>query len=339
MARPLRIQYPGAWYHVTSRGNERRDIFSDDADRCRWLEILGESASIYGVEIHAYVLMSNHFHLVVHTPQANLNRFMQRFNTTYTVYFNRRHSRSGHLFQGRYKALLVDADSYLLELSRYVHLNPVRVKRNASLRLSEKREVLQRYQWSSYGGYTHLGKRLAFLACGKVLSMIGTGDDARSRRAYRRFVQKGLEGSHTFDLKEEVRAQTVLGSKDFLEWLRDRFLSGAGRKFAERPAARALMIRFQSPDAIAARLSPLLGVAFKDLLRARSRHRDERAIFLELCRRHLSGRRSISSLAEDLGIGVSAFSQNRKRLEARMETDPLLRKRFERAGSALNISK
>ena len=169
--------------------------------------------------------------------------------------------------------------------------------------------------------------------------MIGTGDDTRSRRAYRLFVQKGLEGSHTFDLKEEVRAQSVLGSKDFREWLRDRYLSGAGREFAERPAARALMIRFQSPDAIAARLSPLLGVAFKDLLRARSRHRDERAIFLELCRRHLSGRRSISSLAEDLGIGVSAFSQNRKRLEARMETDPLLRKRFERAGSALNFSK
>jgi REP element-mobilizing transposase RayT len=302
------------------------------------LEILAESASVYGAEIHAYVLMSNHFHLVVHTPQANLNRFMQRFNTTYTVYFNRRHYRSGHLFQGRYKALLVDADSYLLELSRYVHLNPVRVKRNASLSLSEKRDVLQSYQWSSYGGYTHLDKRLAFLDCGKVLSMIGTGDDTRSRRAYRRFVQKGLDGSHTFDLKEEVRAQTVLGSEDFREWLRDRFLSGADRKFAEQPAARALMIRFKSPDAIAARLSPVLEVEFEDLLRARSRHRDERAIFLELCRRHLSGRRSISSLAADLGIGVSAFSQNRKRLGARMETDPHLRKRFERAESTLNQS-
>ncbi|MDJ0889358.1 MAG: transposase [Desulfobacterales bacterium] len=338
MARPLRIQYPGAWYHVTSRGNERRDIFTDDADRGRWLEILAQSASIYGAEIHAYVLMNNHFHLVVHTPQANLNRFMQRFNTTYTVYFNRRHYRHGHLFQGRYKALLVDADSYLIELSRYVHLNPVRVMQNASLSLSAKREVLQRYQWSSYGGYTHLGKRLAFLDCGKVLSMIGTGDDARSRRAYRRFVQKGLDGSHTFDLKEEVRAQTVLGSEDFREWLRDRFLSGTGREYAERPAARALMIRFRSPDAIAARLSPVLAVAFDDLLRARSRYRDERAIFLELCRRHLSGGRSMSSIAADLGIGVSALSQNRKRLGARMETDPHLRKQFERAESVLSDS-
>ena len=338
MARPLRIQYPGAWYHVTSRGNERRDIFSDDTDRGQLLEILAESASIYGAEIHAYVLMSNHFHLVVHTPQANLNRLMQRFNTAYTVYFNRRHYRSGHLFQGRCKALLVDADSYLIELSRYVHLNPVRVMRNASLGLSAKREVLQSYQWSSYGGYTHLGKRMAFLDCGKVLSLIGTGDDARNRMAYRRFVQKGLDGSHTFDLKEEVRAQTVLGSEDFREWLRNRILSGAGRNFTERPAARALMIRFRSPKAIAAQLSPVLEVAFKDLLQSRSRYRDERAIFMELCRRHLSGGRSMSSIAADLGIGVSALSQNRKRLKARMATDPHLRKQFERAENLLNDS-
>lgn len=100
MARPLRIQYPGAWYHLTCRGNEGRSIFTADADRCRFLAILAQSAAIYQVEIHAYVLMSDHFHLVVHTPQANLNRFMQRFNTTYSVYFNRRHGCRGQLYQG-----------------------------------------------------------------------------------------------------------------------------------------------------------------------------------------------------------------------------------------------
>jgi REP element-mobilizing transposase RayT len=200
MTRPLRIQYPGAWYHVTCRGNERRDIFADDSDRCQFLDILTESCAIYGVEIHGYVLMTNHFHFVVHTPQANLNRFMQRFNTTYTVYFNRRHHRSGHLFQGRYKALLVDADSYLLELSRYVHLNPVRVKGNAALSPTEKRETLRSYRWSSFNGYIQLGKRPEFLHCGKILTMIGTGDDPHSRRAYRRFVQKGLDAAPEFNL-------------------------------------------------------------------------------------------------------------------------------------------
>jgi REP element-mobilizing transposase RayT len=112
MARPLRIEYPGAFYHVTCRGNERREIFADDRDRKRFLEILAESKEIYGVEVHGYVVMANHFHLMVMTPEANLQKFMQRFNTSYTVYFNRRHRRSGHLYQGRYKAILVDADNY-----------------------------------------------------------------------------------------------------------------------------------------------------------------------------------------------------------------------------------
>jgi hypothetical protein len=133
--------------------------------------------------------------------------------------------------KGRYKALLVVADSHLLERSRYVHLNPLRMQRNASRSLSEKREILQSCQWKRSGGDTHLGKRLAFLDWGKTLPIIGTGDGSRSRRAYRQFVQKGLDGSDTFDLKEEVRARTDLGSEDYREWLRDRFLSGAERKF------------------------------------------------------------------------------------------------------------
>jgi REP element-mobilizing transposase RayT len=338
VARPLRIQFPGAWYHVTSRGNERRDIFSDDSDRGRFLDILGETAVIYGVEIHAYVLMTNHFHLVTHTPQPNLNRFMQRFNTTYTVHFNRRHQRSGHLFQGRYKALLVDADSYLLELSRYVHLNPVRAKRNASLTTSERRNALETYRWSSYSAYTRIAERREFLHCEKILSMMATGDNARSRNAYQRFVLKGLDQAYQFDLKEEVKAQTVLGSEDFREWLRKRFLAGVKEKNAEIPAARSLSARFRSPVELAVRLSPVLTVSVEDLMRARSQHRDERAIFLELCRRYLPIRRSMGSLATDLGISVSALSQNRKRLSERMKKDPNLRKRFTRVEKILDDS-
>lgn len=129
MARPLRVQFPNAWYHVTSRGNERTSTFRDDHDRRKFLEILEESCRLFRVEVHCHVLMSNHFHFLLKTVLANLSRFMQRFNTSYTVYFNRRHHRSGHLFQGRYKAILVDADAYLLELSRYIHLNPIRLKK------------------------------------------------------------------------------------------------------------------------------------------------------------------------------------------------------------------
>lgn len=127
MTRALRILIPGAYYHVTCRGNERKAIFKDDIDRQAFIEKLRGSLVIYQVELHAYVLMSNHFHLMVSTPRGNLSEFMRHFNVSYTSVYNRRHNRVGHLYQGRYKAILIDQDSYLLELSRYVHLNPIRI--------------------------------------------------------------------------------------------------------------------------------------------------------------------------------------------------------------------
>lgn len=127
MARPLRIQFPGAFYHVTCRGNEHRQIFRHSDDQLRFLQLLRESLETYRVILYAYVMMSNHFHLVVQTVCANLSEFMRRFNICYTRWFNYHHRTCGHLYQGRYKAYLVDADNYLLQLSRYVHLNPVRV--------------------------------------------------------------------------------------------------------------------------------------------------------------------------------------------------------------------
>jgi REP element-mobilizing transposase RayT len=125
MARPQRIEYEGAVYHVTARGNERQAIFLDDRDRERFLHVLGESVERFETRLYLFCLMDNHVHLVVETPRANLGQFMHRIETAYTVYFNRRHERCGHLMQGRYGARLVEKDAYALRLSRYVHLNPV----------------------------------------------------------------------------------------------------------------------------------------------------------------------------------------------------------------------
>src|SRR3990172_6253910 len=158
MARPLRICYPNAFYHVTCRGNERRDIYRDDQDRSLCLEKLKTSLDIYGVRLHAYVLMRNHFHLLVETPKANLSEFMRHFNIAYTGAYNRRHRRVGHLYQGRFKAILVDADSYLVELSRYVHLNPVRVSPMRQAGPKGRLRYLERDRWSRLGGYVS-GKR------------------------------------------------------------------------------------------------------------------------------------------------------------------------------------
>lgn len=126
MGRPLRIEYPGAFYHVTSRGNEKKEVFKSQKDREKFLSYLESATERYGAAIHVYCLMSNHYHLLVETPEGNLSQIMRHINGAYTNYFNTKRQRAGHLFQGRYKAILVEKDAYSLELSRYIHLNPVR---------------------------------------------------------------------------------------------------------------------------------------------------------------------------------------------------------------------
>ena len=141
MARPLRIEYDGALYHITSRGNERKAIFRDDEDRKNFLDNLLKVDERFNWICHAYCLMNNHYHLIIETPDGNLSGGMRQLNGIYTQYFNRRHKRAGHIFQGRYKAVLIEKESYLLEVSRYVVLNPVRAKAV---------ETPEDWQWSSY---------------------------------------------------------------------------------------------------------------------------------------------------------------------------------------------
>jgi len=150
MARPLRIEFPGAVYHVTSRGDRREPIFVDDEDRQGLLEVVAQALSRFDAEALSYCLMGNHYHFVLHTRQANLSLLMRHINGVYTQTFNRRHDKVGHLFQGRFKAILVDRDAYLLEVCRYVDLNPVRA------RLVRKPEA---WAWSSYR--THVGQTAA----------------------------------------------------------------------------------------------------------------------------------------------------------------------------------
>ena len=149
MSRALRIQYQDAIYHVTCRGNGGKSIFLDNNDSYRFVELLIESLNDYQVRLLSYVLMSNHFHMIIQTVRANLSEFMRRFNICYTSWFNRHHNTYGHLYQGRYKAILVDANNYLIELSRYVHLNPVRVGKLKRKSFQERWSYICGYEWSS----------------------------------------------------------------------------------------------------------------------------------------------------------------------------------------------
>jgi putative transposase len=237
VARPLRLEFEEAIYHLCTRGNARQRIFWDDRDRSRFIELLAESARRFDVSIFCFVLMGNHVHLIAQTHRPNLSRWMHWLNVGYTVFFNRRHRVSGHLLQGRYKSFLVEQGDYLLGLSRYLHLNPVRGVSLGRGTPSERRKRLRVYRWSSYPGYVGLKAPHPFVEEEMVLGELG-GARRGERLRYRRFVEEGLvrEVENPF---EAVRWQTVLGNETFVQKVRDR-LKGLHRDGREIPSLRRL---------------------------------------------------------------------------------------------------
>ena len=206
MARPLRIEYQGAVYHITSRGNARQDIFLDDKDHAKFLEIVSDVVERYNWVCYAYCLMTNHYHLLIETPDANLVRGMHQLNGVYTQAFNRRHDRMGHVLQGRYKAILVEKESHLLELARYIVLNPVRAKLTHHPR---------DWRWSSYRATVGEEESPRFLTTDWILSQFNQDHD-RAVREYRKFVKEG-RGIHVW---EGLRGGVILGTDGFVEKLK-----------------------------------------------------------------------------------------------------------------------
>jgi putative transposase len=204
MARPLRIEFPGAVYHVISRGNARQSIYRSDRDRYDFLDIFHRVVGRYHWLCHSYCLMGNHYHFLLETPEANLSRGMRQLNGVYTQSFNRRHGRAGHLFQGRYKAQLVERGGYLLELSRYIVLNPVRAKIVTSP---------ADYQWSSYRSTAGLGQAEPFLSTMWVLGQFASNHRLATRR-YRAFVHQGMNGGSVSDAIEK---EAIFGSEAFVK--------------------------------------------------------------------------------------------------------------------------
>ncbi|HUJ11618.1 MAG TPA: transposase [Verrucomicrobiae bacterium] len=214
MARPIRVEFAGAVYHVTARGNERRAIFRDDQDRRRFLQTVGEMVEEFGVRVLAYCLMPNHYHLVVSTPLGNLSQALGWLQVTYTVRFNRRHRRSGHLFQGRFKAQLVEADEYARWLVEYVHLNPVRTRQRVGPIPVEQAAELARYEWSSHRDYAGLRKKPAGWLC---LDWLRYWDEnvADAQREYRRAMGRWFSEAVPSPWTE-LRSGLVLGGEALL---------------------------------------------------------------------------------------------------------------------------
>jgi putative transposase len=204
MARPLRIEFEGAIYHVTARGNERGKIFFSKRDYEKFKEYITIAKEKYGFILHAYVLMTNHYHLIIETPEKNLSKVMHYINSAYTTYTNVKRKRSGHLFQGRYKAILVDKDTYLLELSRYIHLNPVRVS------MVQKPEE---YPYSSYRSYV-TGQVENMVKRDTILEMM-TEKKIEAPDRYRDFVEAAL-GEETASPLQKVYGGIILGDEGFI---------------------------------------------------------------------------------------------------------------------------
>lgn len=212
MTRPLRIQYPNAWYHVMNRGRHGEPLYGDAQDHLDFIDLLKETCSMWNVKIAAYCLMTNHYHLLIQTPQANLDRCMRHINGIYTQRFNRKHHVDGQLFRGRYKAILVDADSYLLEIVRYIHRNPVR---------ADIVKHPEDYRWSSYREYIHESTGGKWLNRDFVLEMLDN-NRARQVKAFTDFM-KNEESEEIQDFYAKKNTPAFLGTNKFIEKIKARY--------------------------------------------------------------------------------------------------------------------
>ena len=312
MGRPLRIEYPGAFYHVTSRGNEQKDIFKSEGDREKFLTYLESAAERYGAVFHAYCLMSNHYHLMIETPEGNLSRIMKHINNSYTNYFNVKRKRAGHLLQGRYKAVLVEADAYAAELSRYIHLNPVRAKMVA---------LPEEYKWSSYRFYLE-NSAPPWLSTGFVLGYFGADPD-KQRVHYRDYTLEAV-GKKSPDLLSDSIASTILGSDDFVRYIKETYLEGMTPD-RDIPALRELQGR---PD---------IGKIKAEAVKAfPGSGRLARAVGIYLCHR-FSGAK-LQEIGDLFGLTPSGVTQAGKRFEEAMKKDKVLEKKVLEVAKKLDLS-
>jgi len=289
MARPLRINYSGAFYHVTSRGNERKNVFKSKRDREKFFEYLDSATQRYDAVIHVFCLMSNHYHLLIETPTGNLPQIMRHINGAYTTYFNVKRARPGHLFQGRYKAILVEIDEYAKELSRYIHLNPVRAKMV---------ETPEEYEWSSYRFYIGETKPPKWLYRDFILGYFGNKVSI-AQKEYRKFVSILVSEKYDSPL-DEVVGSTLLGSPGFIAFIKDKFLSGK-KSDKDLPALKELAKK-ASMQGIFDEVESVLG---KQPTLARS-------VKMFLCQRYTGEK--LKDIGKHFGIGESGVSHASRRV-------------------------
>ena len=315
MARPLRIQFPGAFYHVMNRGNTGMNIYRSARDREKFLEYVGEAVKRYGIKVHTYCLMTTHYHFLIETPHPNLSQAIKWINVGYSVYFNRKRRRSGHLFQGRFKAVLVDADEYLKHLSRYIHLNPVRARMV---------EHCRDYAWSSYRALSGYVESPEWLETDGLLSLFGEDRESAKKR-YRDFVES-VENEKVENPSDDVVGGVVLGRVEFVNWVKKTFLSKDSNS-REIPQLKILKPRPTFDDLVQA-VSEEFGCGMENILRKGKKRNLARDVAIYLCR-ELTGETNVG-LGQRFDISGAGIAARHDRIAKKLETDRKLNGREDR---------
>jgi REP element-mobilizing transposase RayT len=298
-------------------------LFKDDRDRFRFLDRLGERVEQFEIRLYLWTLMANHVHLVLETPQGNLSRFMHSLSTAYTVYFNRRHRRHGHLLDGRFKARLVEGDAYLLKLTRYVHLNPVHTKAMKREPMAERMNYLRRYPWSSYPGYIGRRKPWEFVASAPILALMNCPSKERPTR-YRRYVESGLAEDDEEFAQAMNASPLAIGSEDFRERILGLYRQLTRKRSKPEDVSFRKLIQPLNAREVLETLAKAFGVEV-EAFRERRRDSPLRGVAARMLCRYagLSQREA----AEELCIGSgSAVSRQLAMLNSRLEKDRRLKK-------------
>jgi len=332
MARQLRVEYPGAIYHVTVRSNGKECLFKTDGDRKYLLTRIEEAAERCQVRVYLFCLMSNHFHLVVETPRGNLNGFMHGILTGYGVYFNWVHNRHGHVTQGRYGARLVSGDEYLLKLSRYVHLNPVKVVALADKPKGEKQAYLRAYPWSSYPAYIGKNPRNEFVDYDPMLSLMGGGKKTWPGK-YMAFVEGGLEAADEEFLGELERSPRSIGNAKFREWVDGCYRELLEQRGVQEDVSFRQTGRHLDTDLILKEVAKRAGIGQECLLERRRDATWRAVASWMLCK---YGGRTQREVAAILGAKTGmAISSQLKKLRRRLAADLALRAQVSKIEKAL----
>ena len=323
MARPLRIEYAGVYYPVMNRGNQRPTVFTEPRDYELFLERLGQFRGQFEVGLLCYCCMPNHFHLYLRTDQANLSRFMQSLLTSFTITLNRRHQGSGHVFQGRFTAHLIENEAYGAEVSRYIHLNPVRTKALRQASVSARRQALRTFPWSSYPACIGLSPAPTWFDPAQLLADWGASRRTQMRR-YGPYVEEGLLRDLDHPLAR-LDGQMVLGTEAFLDRIRRTYVLTRTADKREQPAFERA--RQSIPfDAVARWVGQRCGVEPDSLLTLRDSDRRARQLLIYGVCRYSRATESLTALARRFGLSLSGLTMARHRIEERLRRDKTLQK-------------